>query len=1432
MAIIVVILLLSGLPQEDVASPGRATPPATSAETNSSANSSRIAGVAANSHPPTPSPTTNPAFCVLHLETNCPGVSPGPVVSPTSQASSTASAWTNITPPQGVPNPSARWDAATVYYPSGHDVILFGGIHKVPSGNPLLGDTWAFKNNAWTELYNSSTCTPTTCPSPRAEAMLAYYPTDNALVLFGGLAEGGFLGITENDTWLFANDTWTNITSSAGHAPPARAAGAMSYDPSDNYIVLFGGLNAVGNALGDTWEFSDGTWTNLTTAEGGPAGYETNAAPEPRYGAAISDSPTGYVMLFGGWDSNDHGNNNSLIENSCENGTWMGFAFSDVAWWFHLGKWSQMTGWGTTIQGCPPQRPALGGPTPPLSYTPTPESPPCGRGQPALGWSPRNNRFVLYGGWGATLPDCSGPPALMDDTWTYTDTGGGTFLWNQTNTSTYPPAREEMGSASDFSDGYFEVFGGITNYGQVNETWRFFEPVQARLTGPSGTYCTANCQQQLFQIPWVVSGYGGSGNLTYSIVAQGLQTTNPISGNGCGRLNDSTPVFLPYNGTVNFQCHFSSSSFNVFRLTLTVVDHNDTSDFATSNWTITILPQERIQVYSQYVTYFFTNVNLENTFTVFAEVNNESATSLPATLGGTQIQFTHTSGNPYWWNYTFNMASATPGAGLAVTAEFPSLDWSLQGGLPVVVIATPSWLLSLFNYTGAKQSLQTAGAGPFNDTFWLNETYSWNLGSALDLNLSIPLIGGGYQLVPSLTVTLSACSNGTITLNGSLSLQPPAIDIGSITLNLSAQLSVVGSFAVSSLNPPTIDWLSASAIVAVNAFAQGTIPISGFSILGFTVGFFLTLQIQPIIILDMVLAPSTPGGPELIPGIQMFISQLAATFSVPLTVIVGFGVGPFWVGIGGTVTIEMALSFSSSLGVIGGWVNGSLFVEASAYDSTDDWDLVGPGTIFSWGDVGQAPRAGDAGLPDNQSAPVNNGTGTKWSFHDRYYVTQSYDTNVWDALDSVGPAISDIYPTTEVAGAAGYNGAYLFYTNDNSSQPVQDGIGISGARLGAATNELTALPAPSDPNYLIESPVATTLPDGSLYVLWDALPISEGGDANPFNYTSLALQGAPFYPNTDSWGPIRTFSTNGFAESYQVDATGTSGDVVELLSNTVLPANGAPERLVEYDLTNGNVVSNVSTAGVSEIVSFRSASGLAVVESFEGSYSVVSLDTGQTLSLTYSPPTHFDLVSSAFVQDSPSTLVMLYRGPTSSRLITYDTATGTTLGRLALGDDVLQAEGIANGNTDYVFVRTAQGIDGWTETGGSVANLTTVPQTHIDSYGLVQIAGSILLYSLVTTGGNSTQPVKTLMLAEVGASLPAVPVPSGVSTGPASSSPPTGSYLLYLGVIGGLVALLLAVVYITTRRRPPATSPPGPPASEGLVPPNGEVSSPPSPPDG
>ena len=189
--------------------------------------------------------------------------------------------WQNITGETVVP--PGRDAAASAYDPTDGFTLFFGGWDTYPS-TKYFGDTWEYKNGAWTNL----TSTLSTSPAPRAFASMAYDQADGYFVLFGGQGASADFG----DTWKFASGQWTEISSTS--LLGTGAYGSMTYDSADGYVLLFGGYwshGCVTTYCHETWKFSGGTWSPIPVTQWPPG----------RQDAVMTyDSEDGYTLLFGG----------------------------------------------------------------------------------------------------------------------------------------------------------------------------------------------------------------------------------------------------------------------------------------------------------------------------------------------------------------------------------------------------------------------------------------------------------------------------------------------------------------------------------------------------------------------------------------------------------------------------------------------------------------------------------------------------------------------------------------------------------------------------------------------------------------------------------------------------------------------------------------------------------------------------------------------------------------------------------------------------------------------------------------------------------------------------------------------------------------------------------------------------------------------------
>ncbi len=317
-------------------------------------------------------------------------------------------------------SPPARSSAGMAQL--GNNVVLFGGLVSSSSGNSVLGDTWVWDGSNWSQITSFGLFGTGSHPSARSNAVMAYHPNANVVVLFGGIDANGTL---LNDTWLFTLTTnallkrtyyqWTQVTS--GTVPPAREDATMQFDPSSNRLVLATGSNFTGT-LSDTWAFdpSAQTWTLVTTGEPTPARATAAMAPCAIDASHVDDR----LLLFGGFE------------------TVSPFVLGD-SWIFRTSLFASLD-WGLV----------------------TPAVSPPARFRHAMAFYPISNQVVLYGGGGSGV--------VFSDTW-----NAFCGSWAQASPAHNPGQRNSMSMA--YSNAKFNVvmFGGrkVVNgaFQDSNETW-------------------------------------------------------------------------------------------------------------------------------------------------------------------------------------------------------------------------------------------------------------------------------------------------------------------------------------------------------------------------------------------------------------------------------------------------------------------------------------------------------------------------------------------------------------------------------------------------------------------------------------------------------------------------------------------------------------------------------------------------------------------------------------------------------------------------------------------------------------------------------------------------------------------------------------------------------------------------------------------------
>jgi hypothetical protein len=227
--------------------------------------------------------------------------------------------------------PSDRCCGAMVFDPLMRASLLFGGGNGGIEPAVRYNDTWTFSSTGgWSQL------SPATSPSPRQGAGIAYDPTTQTVILFGG---GTGTATYVNDTWTWDGVTWTQQFPSVSPRACEFDTQGMAYDVAREDVVMFMGGNC-NPSLAETWIWNGRakTWTQQFPATSPPAGDATIA-----YDAAQQN-----VVLF---------------VNNAEN-------FLNQTWIWDGVTWTQQS----------------------------PATSPSPRGLPAMAYDPRIGSLVLFGG--------------------------------------------------------------------------------------------------------------------------------------------------------------------------------------------------------------------------------------------------------------------------------------------------------------------------------------------------------------------------------------------------------------------------------------------------------------------------------------------------------------------------------------------------------------------------------------------------------------------------------------------------------------------------------------------------------------------------------------------------------------------------------------------------------------------------------------------------------------------------------------------------------------------------------------------------------------------------------------------------------------------------------------------------------------------------
>ena len=187
----------------------------------------------------------------------------------------------------------------------------------------FLDVTWGFINGQWLTLETPAqgplshgsecylwhngvnTSQLVSCPSARIDAAMTYDSTDRYVLLFGGDDNQTCdycVSPRLNDTWEYSAGNWTNITSTQLLTPPSISWGGgenspLVNDPIDGYVLLSGSCSFVSSTVSSCITFSGGHWSKMDITSNTLICPVAGSNIFPEIGSGlVEDPPDGYLL--------------------------------------------------------------------------------------------------------------------------------------------------------------------------------------------------------------------------------------------------------------------------------------------------------------------------------------------------------------------------------------------------------------------------------------------------------------------------------------------------------------------------------------------------------------------------------------------------------------------------------------------------------------------------------------------------------------------------------------------------------------------------------------------------------------------------------------------------------------------------------------------------------------------------------------------------------------------------------------------------------------------------------------------------------------------------------------------------------------------------------------------------------------------------------
>jgi hypothetical protein len=730
--------------------------------------------------------------------------------------------------------------------------------------------------------------------------------------------------------------------------------------------------------------------------------------------------------------------------------------------------------------------------------------------------------------------------------------------------------------------------------------------------------------------------YGGNGALLYVAMMGNVSSPSPSPTYYSVKFTEvGLPPGTAWNVTLNGVTNASSNSSMIFTVPNGEYNYSVTSPIFVNgveyvatkasgtitvngtNVTITVqyVPvstTEKLEVYSEFVKYFYSGFNLPNEFFVAApNINGKQPSSVTGYIAGTNValNFTYNSSIGYWVSNEVNMGALKPGSyELTVYAVYGN-NYVVEGTYNITVLEPPPIVLTILSYIpipnqafelklsnlggfsipldiGYEWSLEKNITGLFNNTYEIKAKVI--LKYELEQNIPVNYLSGNYSTSLEFPIFVTLDSNGTVSIGGGIS-KNLVLQFGPANAAFTVGGSAQGNLAISNYRV-VLQTIDASAFLSAygtyNIPTPWAIPIDDMGVVGFTVSISLGASAHVKAVLIPVNNPNSTiplafkdvSGNVFIPfgiegSLDAYILGVGAAGGLQGAAGVGFLLQP-----GGSSLLE------SPGGAMVGEVNAFVVVNLIIISYQGSWTILGPGVLYEWGSV-----------PNSDIVSFEN---------ELQQAAQQFQQQVTSSDWVNGSTFGIITNNTRFGygfSITDYNGlVYIYYTKLTPSGVAV----IRGLVFNGTTAMNASLPVFNDSSE--GSPLLVKLSNGSLMMVWDGVPI---GHYNLSNLTIL-LQGSVLHGNT--WGPVVNLTTSGDAMSYASDGKYIYLDYEPKLSltfiNKTFPIPTYNNTILE-ELTPTGVV--VKALSIPRVLGITGAwNGSVVVQFINGTYALVNMNTG------------------------------------------------------------------------------------------------------------------------------------------------------------------------------------------------------------------------------